>query len=158
MHAPLLVIAAALLTITNWRLRKLRPWHLSAQFAFTRKRFHAITDKWAEDGQLSLYRHFLRIDYITLLAYAGFGALWVTSSSSFGELSAERRYALAALLPLAAAADAIENTLQLWFTSRGTSTESAFAYALAGVASCAKFLLIGAFIVSSMFVQYASAG
>lgn len=143
----LFALAFGLIALTNWRLWRLRPCHLSLQFAFSRQRFLAIVDRWREQGGLQRYRSLLLTDFATLTCYGAAGFLWVSEGRLFDGMTTTGRSALSLLLPLAAAADAMENLLQLRLTTPGRQDCADIAYAASGLASMAKWGFTAAFTV-----------
>lgn len=139
-----LALACALVSLTNWQLRALRPSFLAPQFTYRRQAFDAIVAHWSAT-QLAVYRRLLRADYVTLGCYAAFGWLWVAGSALGGPAW------LAAALPAAAMFDAIENALHLRFTRPGAPASADGWHLAAGLASALKFALIGAFAAAAVF-------
>lgn len=175
MYWVLLLIAIAL-TLANLVALGDRPWCLFAlQFCFRQQRCTGLLERlkgqspgpdatparWscaAAAGQtgpaavatrppwLTRYRRWLWRDYLTLLCYGAFGwffaGVHVTSGPFPGWVIAVAPW----LLPVAAAADALENALHLHLTGPRGETAPGWLYPLAGLASSVKFLLILAFM------------
>lgn len=132
----LFAFALALAALTNWQLRALRPSFLAPQFAWSRAAFDATVAQWTAP-QRAAYRFWLRADFATLACYGAFGWVWAGAAGHAPWL--------AALLPAAAFADALENALHLRFTRPGAAPAAEALHRAAGFASALKFGLIAAF-------------
>lgn len=132
----LLVVQAAVLA-------DLRPGVLALQLAGSARRFGEIVHQWSPE-QLARYRAMLAADSVMLLAYAAFGWRLARTTATFAALPRAARLAAAALLPLAALADAGENVLHAWLTAE---PRFGFAPVYAAALGCAavKWLAVVAF-------------
>lgn len=153
MHWFLLALAVGLMALTNWRLRRLEPWHLRAQFVYRAEDFQAIIDSWRRQGQLGAYRRFLIVDFITLVSYGAFGHLWVAVAPQF-EVFADWRPLIALLLPAGAVADVGENLLQMGLTSSAASAFPRATYRLTGILSALKLMLIVVFVLAASYALF----
>jgi hypothetical protein len=148
-----LAILAALLfgamVICSWPLK---PGIPSLQLTFSEAAFRSVLSQWNADELLRFKIHFI-IDFPFLACYGALGHLLVKQSTA---LSAPRfRGLLAFALPVAAAADALENLLQLYFLF-ATGPVSQAAYFAAGVAALIKWLLIAIFVAQAAYAGMAS--
>jgi hypothetical protein len=125
-------------------LATLEPGILQLQLAATPKAFAAIVHAWGPEG-LARYRAHFGADFVLLAAYAAFGWRLARRTPIFAPLS-ERACGFAAwALPIAALADAGENTLHLWLTAM-PRFGPAWPYALAAGCATAKWLLLLGFV------------
>ncbi len=121
MSAPAIVwctgaLAVALFAGTALYLAPLEPGVLALQFAFSPRVFGQIVHLWPAE-QLARYRSHFPADFALLLCYGTFGWLLAVRTPLFaGRSRAVVAWAKLAL-PLAAAADAIENASHLWLTA-----------------------------------------
>ena len=88
----------------------------------------------------------LVIDDVLLLCYGAFGYLLVQRSAWFGSFSPSTQRRVAALMPLAAVCDAVENLLHGYLTGEGIAAAPAV-YGAAGVAASAKWLCLLLFVL-----------
>lgn len=137
----LLAVALALVALTHGQLRALRPSFLAPQFAWRRSAFDAIVARWTAP-QRAAYRFWLRVDFVTLACYGGFGWLWSNGVGAAGWC--------AFALPAAATADAVENVLHLRLTGPDRSSAGDAPYRIAGAASALKFGLVAAFVLGAV--------
>jgi len=133
-------LAAALFAGLAWTLAPLEPGVLALQFAFTPRAFAEIVHAWPAE-HLARYRAHLPVDFLLLTAYACFGYLLVTRTALFIAAGARLRRVATWTLPLAATFDAVENGLHAWLTA-APRFGSELAYAAAGTASVAKWMLL----------------
>lgn len=140
-------LAALLLFLgLAWYLAPLKPGVLALQLAWTPRAFGEIIHFWS-DADLARYRSHLPVDYALLVAYGSFGYLVATRTVVFRGCSAGCRLVAAALLPVAAALDAIENLLHAWLTEAPRFGMPAV-YALSASCSWLKWLLVIAFLLA----------
>ena len=135
----LLAPALALVVVTHWQLRALRPSFLATQFAWSRAGFDGIVARWSA-RQRAAYRLWQRADFVTLACYGAFGWLWAGAAGHAPWL--------VGMLPAAAMADALENVLHLRFTRPGAAPAPDALHRAAGFASALKFMLIAGFVVA----------
>lgn len=135
--------AALLLAALSWLLSPLRPGALALQFAFTPQTFGAVVHSWSPDD-LARYRLHLWFDYALLACYGAFGFLLAARTRLFAPLGAAASALGRWALPLAAAFDAVENTLHLWLTA-APRFGVPVPYALAAACATAKWLAIFVF-------------
>jgi hypothetical protein len=149
---PLYLLAAAIVLLEAIILAlvlPLQPGGFALQFIATPRGFGEIIHVWSPE-QLARYRSHLPVDGLLLLAYGSFGWLCVQRVSFYQRLRPWVRRCGAALLPLAAAFDAVENSLHWWLTEVPR-------FGLPGVylasASCAalKWLLVLGFAAFSLW-------
>lgn len=114
------------------------------QFTFTEAAFRRVLDAWQDAGVARFRAHFA-IDFPFLACYGALGCLLSTRTGLFRNFTRRVQSLLAAALPAAAAADAIENALHLVFLHAASPVAPAL-YLAAGVAASAKWLLIAAFV------------
>lgn len=110
--AALIVLEAVVL----WMLAPLQPGALVLQLAWTPRGFGEIVHVWPPE-HLARYRAHLPLDMLLLLAYGSFGWLLATRTRLFSVLPQLLRTIAPFMLPLAAAADAVENGLHWWLTA-----------------------------------------
>jgi hypothetical protein len=134
-------IAALLLFagLALW-LAPLDPGILQLQFAATPRAFAAIVHAWGPEG-LARYRAHFAVDFALLGSYAVFGWRLARRTALFAGLPMRGRSVAAWALPVAALADAAENTLHLWLTA-APRFGPAWPYALAAACAAAKWLLL----------------
>lgn len=134
------LLSLSLLVGLGCTLWPLEPGVLALQLAFTPQAFGEVVHAWPA-AHLERYRHHLWADFALLAAYAWFGWLLASRTRLFAALGSAWRGAARALLPLAAACDAVENTLHLWLTEQPRFGLPAL-YALSASAALAKWLLL----------------
>lgn len=108
-------LTASLWLLMAWQLRELTPGVVALQFAWDPQTFGRIIHIWSPDD-LALFRRFLLIDYVVLLAYGAFGWLLAARTRLFASLSPRLQALARFCLPLAAALDAAENVCHGWLT------------------------------------------
>lgn len=118
------------------------------QFTFTETGFRRVLDAWQAAGVARFRAHFA-IDFPFLACYGALGYFLSTRTVLFRHFSGRTRSLLAAALPAAAAADAVENALHLYFLHAAVPVVQAL-YPAAGVAASVKWLLIAAFVGSTV--------
>ncbi|MBW7860248.1 MAG: hypothetical protein KJZ96_13815 [Rhodocyclaceae bacterium] len=126
-----------------WMLAPLGTDVVALQLAFSPRSFGHIVHSWTAD-ELARYRSHLPFDFLLLIAYGAFGYRLAAVGQLFDDLGKGARRLAAAALPLAAACDAIENTLHLWLTAAprfGMPT----VYAVSAGSALLKWLLIISF-------------
>ncbi|MFT3663640.1 hypothetical protein [Piscinibacter sp.] len=121
-------------------LAPLKPGVLALQLAFTPQAFARIIHAWPPE-HLARYRAHLPLDFALLLGYGAFGFLLATRTDLFSRSSPRRRRLAAWTLPLAAVFDAAENVLHWWLTAE-PRFGLASVYAVAALASAAKWALL----------------
>lgn len=119
------------------------------QFTFTESAFKNVLNSWRPTDIARFKGHFA-IDFPFLLCYGVLGYLISKRTRLFRHFRDRTISLFAALLPIAAAADAIENALHLYFVF-GTGTVLHALYLAAGIAASAKWMLIVAFVGSSAY-------
>jgi hypothetical protein len=127
----------------------LEPSIPTIQLTYTEAAFRSVLDSWGAEDLARFKAHFV-IDYPFLVCYGAFGYLLSRRTRLFHSFTARTTSLLAASLPVAAAADAIENALHLYFVF-GTSPMHQAWYFAAGSAASAKWLLIVLFVSASAY-------
>lgn len=134
----------------------LKPSIPAIQLTFTEAAFRSILAEWKPVGIYIFKTHFA-IDFPFLVCYGALGYL-VSRDTSLLERHTQRVRSLLALsLPVAAALDAIENSLHLLFVL-GPGPFSPSLYFVTGIAATIKWLLIAGFVGSSAYALYKTAG
>lgn len=146
----LLFVAMALYT---WPLD---PWVPVIQLTFTQSAYTSVLNAWSA-ADLARFRGHFAIDFPFLACYGALGYFVSTRTALFRHLPPRAQSLLAIALPVAAAADAIENALHLYFLY-GTAPVAAAPYLAAGVAASAKWLLIVAFVSVAVHALSRKAG
>lgn len=127
-------------------LLPLEPGIVALQFTFSKAVFTAVTAQW-QAGGVALFRSHMPADFVLLVMYATFG--WLLGSRwpkvRFTGWALHR--ALQWSLPIAALADATENTLHLLLTN-GEPIASQLLYPMAGIAASIKWLSILVFVIA----------
>ncbi len=143
------LLALGLLIGLGWWLWPLRPDIMALQLAFSAPAFRSVLEQWGPQG-LALYRAHFGADFVLLILYGAFGWRLATHAAFFKVLSPRRRRWAAAMLPLAALADAAENALHLLLTTPVALAMPPQAgwIALAAVCASAKWLLLTAFALA----------
>ncbi|MBE2263134.1 MAG: hypothetical protein IAE92_10360 [Burkholderiaceae bacterium] len=143
------LLALGLLIGLGWWLRPLQPDIMALQLAFSAPAFRSVLEHWGPQG-LALYRAHFGADFVLLILYGAFGWRLATHAALFKVLSPRRRRWAAAMLPLAALADAAENALHLLLTTPVALAMPPQAgwIALAAVCASAKWLLLTAFALA----------
>ncbi len=145
--AILATVCVVLLAGMGWYLLPLKPNMVALQFfVFTPAEFHAILDAWGPQGVVR-FRNHLPVDGFFLLCYCALGYLLVLHTGLFSQWSGGQRKAVALMLPIAAAFDAVENLLQ-WHLSALVAPAEPLWYAVSGSASMLKWALIVLFVAS----------
>jgi len=135
------ILTAAVYVGIGIYLRRIGLGILAIQFTFSEAAFHRVLSRWAP-GELQRYRAHFVADYVFIALYAAFG--WLLAQAL---LPAEKTASafVAALLPLAALCDICENLLHQRFLRSPPCKVPGYWHRLAGLASCAKWMLIAAF-------------
>lgn len=141
--SALLFVAMALYT------SPLDPSIPAIQFTFTESAFKSVLNAWGPSGVARFRAHFA-IDFPFLATYGALGYLLSKRTRLFRSVTQRAASLLAVSLPVAAAADAIENALHLYFLY-GTVPIAEALYFAAGVAASVKWLLIAAFVCCSLY-------
>lgn len=139
----LAALAAGLFAAMVAYTAPLTPGIPALQLSFSASAFDAVLTRWDAEG-LRLFRNHFFIDFPFLLAYAVLGQRLVTRTRLFARHRPGARSALAWALPLAAAADAVENLIHLRLVFGG-GPFGELPYLAAGSAASLKWLLIGGF-------------
>ena len=140
-------VCFVLLSGMGWYLLPLQPNMVALQtFVFTPEAFHAILNAWGPEG-VQRFRNHLPVDGLFLMGYGTLGYLLALDTELFFRCSGAARNAVALLLPLAAAFDAVENLLQWRLSALQVPAEPLW-YLLSGSASMLKWLLIVLFVAS----------
>lgn len=141
------LVCVVLLGGMAWYLLPLQPNMVALQaFVFTPAEFHAILNAWGPQGVVRFSNH-LPVDGFFLLCYGALGYLLALHTGLFSQWSGPARKAVALMLPLAAAFDAVENLLQWHLIALQAPAEPIW-YAVSGTASALKWLLIVVFVAS----------
>lgn len=138
---------ALLLAGLSAQLAPLQPEALSLQFAYTPWAFGAIVHRWSP-AQLAAYRAHLPVDGLLLLAYGALGWTLARYGAWFDSRTQRQRHRLAWVLPLAAAADAVENLFHLWLTA-APRFGVPWAYLASTAASATKWALLVGFALAA---------
>jgi hypothetical protein len=141
--SALLFVAMALYT------SPLEPSIPAIQFTFTESAFRSVLNSWQPTGVARFKAHFA-IDFPFLACYGALGYLLSRRTGLFRSVTEQTKSLLAISLPVAAAADAIENALQLYFLY-GTAPFVQALYFVAGAAASVKWLLIVVFVSCSAY-------
>ena len=149
MRAVHILAAASALLFTAMALytSPLDPSIPRIQFTFTESAFRSILDTWKAAGIARFKAHFA-IDFPFLACYGALGYFVARRTGLFRNFSNRAKALLAAALPVAAAADAVENLLHLHFLYSAAPQAGYFA---AGAAASVKWLLIVLFICCAAY-------
>jgi hypothetical protein len=146
----LLAAASALLfmamVIYTWPLDPSIP---AIQFTFTEAAFNNTLNGW-QPAEFARFKYHFAIDFPFLLCYGALGYFITMRTPLFRIFKAHTKTLIAALLPVAAGADAIENALHLFFVS-ATGPLPPTLYMAAGLAASTKWGLIVAFFACSTY-------
>lgn len=128
-------------------LAPLHPPLVVLQLTFSQQAFEAVTTQWGPQG-VALFRSHLYPDFALITCYAMYGVCTVRSTRLF-----RMRYVPPifwySVLPLAALADALENSLHLTLTAP-QATPAPWLYLAAGTAALTKFVLIAFFVLTAL--------
>ena len=140
------ILAIALLIGLNIYLSPLEPNIFHLQFSFSEQSFKTVLSKWHLDG-VDRYQSHLPTDFLFLAVYGLCG--WRFGRERTRELAKqpELRTTLTWALPLAAVADAAENSIHIILTDPSASVGPAV-YLLSGATSSFKWLAAMSFFVS----------
>ncbi|QSA96567.1 hypothetical protein [Methylococcus sp. EFPC2] len=127
----------------------LKPSIPAIQFTFDQAGFDSVLAQWGPDGMARFRMHFA-FDFPFLACYGLFGYLLSRRTSLFLRFHAFASSLLAWIMPAAAAMDAAENTLHLYFISGATPILPDL-YLIAGVIATIKWLLLAGFISSAAY-------
>lgn len=144
--------SVALFMGLGWYLQPLQPNIVALQFTFSPGAFQAVLDAWGPQG-VALFRRHLVVDDVLLLCYGAFGYLLVHRSAWFGSFSPSAQRRVAALMPLAALCDALENLLHGYLTGEGVAAAPAV-YGAAGATASAKWFCLLLFALLSALVAW----
>jgi hypothetical protein len=143
--ATLSVVCCVLLGGMAWYLLPLQPNMVALQtFVFTPEQFNAILNAWGPEG-VQRFRNHLPVDGFFLMFYWALGYLLAVQTGLFSQWSGSAHKAVALMLPIAAAFDAVENLLQWHLTALQAPVEPLW-YLVSGTASMLKWLLIVLFV------------
>jgi hypothetical protein len=141
--SALLFVAMALYT------SPLDPGIPAIQFTFTEAGFSSVLNAW-RPADIARFRAHFAIDFPFLACYGALGLLLTRRTGLFRHTTRRTKSLLAASLPVAAAADATENALHLYFLYRAAPGVQALYFA-AGFAASVKWLLIATFVCCSVY-------
>lgn len=144
--SALLFVAMALYT------SPLDPSIPAIQFTFTESAFRRILNAW-QPADVSRFKAHFAIDFPLLACYGALGYLLSKRTGLFRRATPRTRSLLALSLPVAAAADAIENALHLYFLYATAPLVRAW-YVAAGVTASVKWLLIVTFVCCSVYALH----
>jgi hypothetical protein len=141
--STLLFVAMALYT------SPLDPGIPAIQFTFTEAGFRSVLNAW-RPADVARFRAHFAIDFPFLVCYGALGFLLTKRTGLFQSVKQRTKSLLAISMPVAAAADAIENALHLYFLYSTAPVAQALYFA-AGVAASVKWLLIVTFVCCSVY-------
>lgn len=124
-------------------LAPLQPPLLALQFTFSQPAFEAVTAQWGPQG-VALFRSHLVPDFALMACYALYGVATVRCTRLF-QMRFVPSVMWYGMMPLAALADALENSLHLALTAP-QAQGAAWWYAAAGACASLKFGLIAVFL------------
>lgn len=134
----------ALLLALAYYLAPLHPSLLALQFTFRPQTFEAVTAQWGAQG-VALFRSHLYPDFALMACYALYGVFTVQRTRLF-----HMRYVPPVfwyvIMPLAALADVVENSLHLAITAPQVQPQTWW-YQAAGFSATLKFALILFFLL-----------
>ena len=142
----------AAMAIYTWPLKPSIP---AIQLTFTEYAFKSILNSWNPEGISIFKAHFL-IDFPFLVCYGALGYLISTKTKLFNSYTPMAKSLLALSLPVASAADAIENSIHLLFLFNAGPFSQA-QYFAAGVAASIKWILIIVFVGNLLYAYYKTA-
>lgn len=151
MRSVLLVAAASLALFAAMAVytSPLDPAIPAIQFTFTESGFRRVLDAWRPEDVARFEGHFA-IDFPFLACYGALGYLLTGRTRLFLTFTRRARSMLAAALPVAAAADAVENALHLAFL-HGPAAVAPALYGVAGTVASMKWLLIAGFVACAAY-------
>lgn len=126
------------------------------QLTFTEAAFQSVMNAWRPEDVVRFKYHFA-VDFPFLLCYGAFGYAASTRTRLLRCFSERTRSMLALVLPVGAAADAVENALHLYFVL-GTGPLTPGLYLAAGAAASLKWLLIAVFVGCTAYALRRNAG
>jgi len=129
----------------------LEPSIPTIQFSFSESSFKSIIAQWQFTGVVRVKTHFA-FDFPFLLSYGVFGYALAAHTTLSRALPAILRFPFTWALPVAAAIDASENFLHLYFVHAATVTFPSL-YFVAGVIATFKWLLIAAFVIGALYAN-----
>ena len=112
-------LTAALFIVIGVYLSPLEPNILHLQFAFSEQAFNDVLSKWQSVG-VARYRTHIPADFLLLTVYGMFGYRYGREHATEPVRASRSSAILILALPLAAVADAVENTLHLVLTVAST--------------------------------------
>lgn len=129
-------------------LAPLQPPLVAVQLTFDQGAFEAVTSQWGVQG-VALFRSHLVPDFALMVCYALYGICTVRYTRLFNMRFVPPIFWYC-MLPMAALADVVENTLHLSITAVGAQPQPRW-YLLAGVAASIKFVLITCFLATALW-------
>ena len=135
--------ALAVFIAISMHLAPLEPGILWLQFAFTAPSFQGVLQQWQAQG-IALYRAHFPADFLLLGLYGTLGFTFGRQRAAALGTQRTAAWLLVWSLPIAALADAGENTLHLLLTDGRPAADPAL-YALAGLAATVKWIAVLAF-------------
>jgi hypothetical protein len=138
------LLALGILLALAAYLAPLHPPLVALQFTFSREAFDAITTQWGGQG-VALFRSHLYPDFALMAAYALYGVCTVRYTRLFHMRFVPPIFWYA-IMPLAALADVVENTLHLAITAPQAQPQDWW-YVTAGISATLKSGLIVFFLV-----------
>lgn len=125
-------------------LAPLQPPLLALQFTFSPQAFEAVTAQWGAQG-VALFRSHLYPDFALMACYALYGVATVQRTRLF-HMRHVPPIVWFAVMPLAALADVVENSLHLAITAPQAQA-AAWWYLAAGISATLKFALMVFFVL-----------
>ena len=138
------LLALGILLALGAYLAPLQPPLLALQLTFSREAFDAVAAQWGAQG-VALFRSHLLPDFALIAAYALYGVCTVRYTRLFHMRFVPPIFWYA-ILPLAASADVLENTLHLAITAPQAQVQDWWFFA-AGTCAALKFALIAFFLL-----------
>lgn len=138
------LLSLAILIALGVHLAPLQPPLVALQFTFNQSDFEAVTRQWGPQG-VALFRSHLYPDFALMACYALYGVLSVHYTRLFN-MRYVPPFFWYCMLPMAALADVLENTLHLAITAPGAQVQ-AWLYCAAGISASVKFGLIVVFLL-----------
>lgn len=141
------LLALGILLALGVYLAPLQPPLVALQFTFSREAFDAVAAQWGEQG-VALFRSHLFPDFALMAAYALYGVCTVRYTRLF-QMRFVPPIFWYAVMPLAALADVLENTLHLAITAPQAQVQDWW-FVAAGACAALKFALITFFLVAAV--------
>lgn len=134
----------------------LQPSIPTIQFTFSATAFGTVLERWQPAG-IERFRWHFAIDFPFLMAYGLYGYLLAMRIPGALKVRYFSKHALSCTAVVAALLDATENAMHLSFISTAARWPD-WLYAVAGVVSTLKWLLIGLFGVGYVYSRLRTAG